>query len=893
MTNNFSVIARWWLVAAWRMQPGRWIIAIIAIASGVAMALAIHLVNGSALDEFRDAIARVNGNAQLQLVSPLGLFDEAVWPVIASAPEVGESSPVLDLRLGASRQDAYRVIGIDVMRAARVTPALLPTLDEDRSGGSLAPLFAADQVFLSEQARRQFGSPVNGDLIEVVVGLGKIVLEVAGSVALDDRILLMDLATAQWRFDALGRLSRVDLRLNPGLPRALAIRKLQDRLAQAGFEGLELLAPDASVQRMSNLSRAYRVNLSVLALVALFTGAFLVWTALTLAVRRQRAMLALLGVLGMTPGQVAALVALQGLSVALIGSLLGLGLGILAAQGLLLTVGGDLGGGYFSGAAHLRAEPATLLIFAALGTAVGAVASWAPARASSSIVPIQGLRDTGGEAIERGATRPLAWWSLSLFAAGAALLQAPTIEELPIPSYLAIACWLLAGIIIVPVMASILAKALTISPERIASATRETMRWRHPPLWLAMMRVGQAPAQATGVVAGVVASFALGCAMAIMVQSFRDSVVDWLDGVLPAELYLRAPSGGGSAAFSPAMQASLRAVPGIARIEFLRSRELILDPQRPAIALLARQINRNNPGADLPLTGATIEVPSGAIPIWISEPLARRDGLQPGMTMQLPLMAPRNASAPPPTGVDRPGVKQEATQIAPSRDTTEPREIPSFVIAGVWRDYSRQHGSIVIGAGDYQRLTGDDSVSDAAIWLEPGADANTVTGAVQASLPSDARFDLRSAAQIRSLSLTIFDRSFAVTYALEAAAIGVGLIGVAAAFGGQALARRREFGILRHLGATRAQLRQQIMLEAGTIATLGVLWGGVVGSAIAAILVFQVNPQSFHWTMNWSVPWGLLLATGTILIGAAMLAALLATRQALTESPVNAVREDW
>jgi len=381
--------------------------------------------------------------------------------------------------------------------------------------------------------------------------------------------------------------------------------------------------------------------------------------------------------------------------------------------------------------------------------------------------------------------------------------------------------------------------------------------------------------------------------MAIMVQSFRDSVVDWLDGVLPAELYLRAPSGGGSAAFSPAMQAGLRAVPGIARIEFLRSRELILDPQRPAIALLARQIDRNNPGADLPLTGATIEVPSGAIPIWISEPLARRDGLQPGMTMQLPLMAPRNASVPPPPGVDRPGVQREATQIAQSRDTTEPREIPSFVIAGVWRDYSRQHGSIVIGSGDYQRLTGDDSVSDAAIWLEPGADANTVTGAVQASLPSDARFDLRSAAQIRSLSLTIFDRSFAVTYALEAAAIGVGLIGVAAAFGGQALARRREFGILRHLGATRVQLRQQIMLEAGTIATLGVLWGGVVGSAIAAILVFQVNPQSFHWTMNWSVPWGLLLSTGTILIGAAMLAAMLATRQALTESPVNAVREDW
>jgi putative ABC transport system permease protein len=224
MINNFGVIARWWLLAAWRMQPGRWIVAILAIASGVAMALAIHLVNGSALDEFRDAIARVNGNAQLQLVSSAGLFDESVWPVVASAPEVAQASPVLDLRLGSSRQDAYRVVGVDVLRAAAVTPALLPTpatAETDR--GSLSALFAADQVFLSEQSRRQFGSPANGDSIELIVGLSKVRLEVAGSVDLDDRILLTDLATAQWRFNALGRLSRIDLRLDPTLPKAIAI----------------------------------------------------------------------------------------------------------------------------------------------------------------------------------------------------------------------------------------------------------------------------------------------------------------------------------------------------------------------------------------------------------------------------------------------------------------------------------------------------------------------------------------------------------------------------------------------------------------------------------------------------------------------------------------------
>ena len=846
MINNFGVIARWWLLAAWRMQPGRWIVAIIAIASGVAMALAIHLVNGSALDEFRDAIARVNGNAQLQLVSSAGLFDESVWPVVASAPEVAQASPVLDLRLGSSRQDAYRVVGVDVLRAAAVTPALLPTpatAETDR--GSLSALFAADQVFLSEQSRRQFGSPANGDSIELIAGLSKVRLEVAGSVDLDDRILLTDLATAQWRFNALGRLSRIDLRLDPTLPKAIAIGRLHDRLTRAGFKGLELLEPDASVQRMSNLSRAYRVNLAVLALVALFTGAFLVWTALTLAVRRQRAVLALLGVLGMPPSRVTALVALQGLTVALTGSLLGIGLGVLAAQGLLLTVGGDLGGGYFSGTARLRADPLTLLAFVAAGTLVGAFASWAPARATSRMTPIDGLRDTGGEAIPRGQTRQLTWWSLGLLTAGALLLQAPTIEELPIPSYVAIACWLLAGITLVPVMLS-------------TSARREPISWRHPPFWLAITRVVQAPSQSTGVVAGVVASFALGCAMAIMVQSFRDSVIDWLEVVLPADLYLRAPSAGGSAAFSPTMQSTLQKIQGISRIEFLRSRELILDPQRPAVALLARRIDLQHPESGLPMTGPTVKNPAGSIPIWISEPLARRDGLRPGMQMVLPL---DGAS--------------------------------TFFIAGIWRDYSRQHGSIVIRAEDYRRLTADDSVSDAAIWLEPGVNADSVSANIQSVLPADARFDLRSSAQIRTLSLTVFDRSFAVTYALEAAAIGVGILGVAAAFGGQSLARRREFGILRHLGATRSQLRQQITIEALTIATLGVIWGGCVGAAIAAILVFQVNPQSFHWTMNWSVPWGLLLATGLTLIGAAVLAARLATRQALAESPSNAVREDW
>jgi len=825
-------------------------VAMLAVASGVAMALAIELINDSALEEFRDALGRVNGEAQLQLISPQGNFAESAWPLIAQAPEVLDASPVLELRLGTSRQTAFRVLGIDVFRAASLTPALVPQL---ASAGSESTLFAVDQAFLSDSLRQNLGAPRDGDTVVIPVGLEPLRLRVAGRVDLPDPTLVLDLATAQWRCHALGQLTRIDLRLQPGLPRAIALERLRSRLQQAGLGSLELVTPEVGVQRMANLSRAYRVNLSVLALVALFTGGFLVWTALSLAVRRQRATLALLGVLGMPPHGVAALVAAQGLSVALLGSLLGAALGVAGAQALLVVAGGDLGGGYFAATSRLHLNPVTLLGFIALGTAVGAAASWIPARESALLRPIEGLRDAGGESIDPNSARTQAIGALGLGAIGVALLLLPPIADLPVGAYLAIACWLFGAILLVPALIATLVRPW------IGSANRSF--WSYPPVWLALRRVSQAPAQATGIVAGVVASFALGCAMAIMVESFRSSVSQWLDTVLPADLYLRAPSAGGSGGFDATTQARLAQTPGVARIEFLRSRELLLDPQSPAVALLARPLDTSNPAASLPILGSALATAecaaAGKIPIWISEPLAHRLKIKVGDPLALPIGA----------GEATPGT-----------------------VCGVWRDYARQNGAIVIDAQTYRRLSGDGSVSDAAIWLTPNAQAETVAQAVRTALPRGAPIELRSANDLRALSLTIFDRSFAVTYALEAAAILVGLLGVAAAFGGQALARRQEFAVLCHLGGTTELLRQQIAIEAALIAGLGVLWGGAIGAAIAAILIFKVNPESFHWTMTWSLPTGLLFVTALGLLLAAVFAARLGTGITLQRGPLQAVR---
>jgi putative ABC transport system permease protein len=147
--------------------------------------------------------------------------------------------------------------------------------------------------------------------------------------------------------------------------------------------------------------------------------------------------------------------------------------------------------------------------------------------------------------------------------------------------------------------------------------------------------------------------------------------------------------------------------------------------------------------------------------------------------------------------------------------------------------------------------------------------------------------------EIRAISLKIFDRTFAVTYVLEAVAVAIGLAGVAASFAALASARKREFGMLRHLGLTRRQIANMLALEGALAAGLGVLAGLLAGGAIGLVLIEVVNRQSFHWSMDLRVPWTSLALFALALVTLAALAAVLAGAQAMRQDAVLAVREDW
>jgi putative ABC transport system permease protein len=556
---------------------------------------------------------------------------------------------------------------------------------------------------------------------------------------------------------------------------------------------------------------------------------------------------------------------LEGACLGIAGAALGIATGYAVAAAALHFFGGDLGAGYFSGVQPtVQFMPLAALVYFSLGLGVALLGCAAPAWEAARAAPAAALKSGSAETAlaQLASARP----ALACLLLAALLTLAPPVFALPLPAYLAIALLLTASIALMPQLATSVFGFANRHANGYANVQSSSEKNQRPAGVMSHLSLGTIPAltlarlanasgQAAIALGGVLASFSLMVAMAIMVSSFRSSVDDWLLQILPADLYARAGSG-----LDLREQAALQALPGIARIDFLRSRPLTLSPDRPDVMLLGRVIDPLDPARSMVmLTGeaATLTPPAGAVLAWVSEAMVDLYGAQPGGTLMLPLNG----------------------------------RLHPFFVAGVWRDYAHQSGAVQIRLADYRLLTGDNAASDAAISLEPGVTPEQARTQI-AGLPFGAALTLTAPSEIRALSLTIFDRSFAVTYVLEAIAIVIGLFGVAATFSAQTLARSREFGMLRHIGVTQRQILALLALEGGALTALGIVSGFAVGWVISLILVFIVNPQSFHWSMQLHVPWTLLATVASALLIAAALTALLAGGQALSGSPVKAVRED-
>jgi putative ABC transport system permease protein len=840
MSNAEAGAWRAWrilFVAQLREQPARLFVTLVAIALGVALGAAVFLVNGAALNEFGLATKRLVGESDVIVRGAHEGFAEQLFAVLARDAAVSAASPVLELDAALpGRSETLKIVGLDAFRAATLQPALMADV-----GADLFELLQPDSIFLSSSAAAAL-HVARGGHMEVTVGSTRKALHVVGILSQDtypQELGLMDIASAQWLFDKLGTLNRIDLRLRTGTD----VEAFRRTLAPTLPAGVLAVAPQVERDRALSVTRAYRVNLNMLALVSLWTGAFLVFSTQSLAVLRRRRSLALLRTLGLTRGQLQRALLGEGAALGMAGSALGVLLGAIIAVVILRFLAGDLGNGQLRlTSTALRAGAWPLLAFFFIGTLASSIGAWLPARSAARQAPAGGLKGGDGDF---SSTARRGWHAgAALMLGGALLALLPPVLGLPLFGYAAIGALLFGAVLLVPL--------LTVAVLRTVPATRRVV------FDIAVAQLRGNVGLSTLSLASIIVSFSLMVAMAIMVYSFRVSFEHWLGKLLPADLQLRLPFENDTAYWSAADQAKLAQTPGAARTEFRRTRRLLLDPARPPITLIARGDNDAATAAELPLVQGGAALAAGEEPVWISEALQDLYGYKVGARITLPLQR---------------------------------RQV--FMVAGVWRDYARASGALVMSWHSYIDATGDHTATECSLWLARGADADSVEESLRQRMAGAGSMEITTSTALRERSLRIFDRAFAITYALEAIAVAIGLTGVSFAASSTALARRAEFGMLRHIGMRRRQILAVLASEGVLTSTFGVIYGLMLGVVLSLVLVFVVNRQSFNWSIDLAAPVWQLALLSFVLIAAATLTAIWSGRAATAQAAVRAVREDW
>jgi putative ABC transport system permease protein len=650
---------------------------VLCIALGVALAGAVHTVHTSALAEIERSTRALAGTADLSVRGPRSGFDEALFARIAKLPEVRVASPVVEVEapIAGGEKASVRVLGIDPMRASRLQPSFLAAPGAGALPEAVARLDERS-AWISPAAATRLGLR-RGDTLRLVAGSGERTFRVSGVLdglrAAGD-LAVIDIAAAQTAFSRLGSLSRIDLRLRQGIDAA----RFQGELAGLLPPGVAATQPDSVSQRAVAISRAYRVNLDALALVALGTGAFLVFSTLALQAARRRQEFALLRALGLTRRAIAAQLAIEGALLGTLGAAIGTAVGIAGSREILDRVGADLGAGYFGGQEFAFApDPLALAAIALMGIGMSIGAALWVARAAGRVPVAEGLRDRAVDLpVPRGGARLAALFAL----AGVPLLFAPAVGGLPLGGYAAIAAWLAAAVFAVgPLCATLLARI---------------RQPRSPIAGLALAQVRDLPGHLAASVAGIVVSASLCAAMAIMVYSFRVSLEDWLGGIVGADLYVRTAAGGDTGFLTLEQQRAVASLPEIRASEPLRYDRLVLHARAEPITLIARPVNERI------LAGYRAEPralpPSGAEPpVWISEAARDLEGWKPGDRVALP-------------------VAGHAVTVR---------------VAGIVRDYARTWGAVVMPLEDYRRLTGDTTANDLALRVVPGVERGSFDGA--------------------------------------------------------------------------------------------------------------------------------------------------------------------
>jgi putative ABC transport system permease protein len=899
--------------SGWRQmtrRPGQIILAVLGVALGVAVVVAIDLASGSAERAFRLATTAVAGRATHQVVGGPGGLPDALFSRLVVAAGVTAAPVVEDYVVvpaapagpgGAGRPGrVLHLLGVDPFSEGALRPR--PSLWAPASGtaetrpadsGLAALLLHADACLLAAPTARELGLRT-GDTFRVLAGGRPRLLRLSGELAAggDDArealgdLMVMDIAAAQELLGRIGRLDRIDLRLPPTTtPDGEAVAAATARTAASSGNaatiravrallppGAELLAAADAERGGAELTRAFRINLTALSLLALLCGAFLIYNTVTFSVVQRRPLLGTLRTLGVTRGQVLALVLLEALAVALAGTACGLLGGVALGRVLLGLVTRTINDLYFVvSVRRLSLSPASLLTGAALGIGATLAAALAPAL-EAALTPPRGVLARSLLELRLRRLLPRATMAgCGLVALGALLLALPAGDGL-VTGFL--------GLGAATVGSALLAPAATVGLMRLLRAPLGALlglRGR-----MAAGGVVASLSRTAVAIAALMVAVAVTIGIGVMIASFRHTVVTWLEGELQADIYVAAPAGAGGyhgAPLGPDLAARAAAVPGVAAVHSIRRVELAT-AAGPVRLLAVDNDRRGYAGLEL-LEGNAEEVwrrvAQGGEAL-VSEPFSRRHGVHRGATLRLPAAAGESA----------------------------------IRVAGVFYDYASDLGVVMLSRRTYVRLWHDQALSGISLDVapEPGtaapgaraaapgtgrasdaAVARTMARLRQALGPGQA-LSIQSNRALKRLSLAIFDRTFLITGVLRLLAGLVAAIGVLSALTALQLERSREIAVLRATGLTPGQVWQLVITQTGLMGLAAGLMALPVGLTLSAIMVYVINRRSFGWTIHLEASPGVLIQALLLALGTAVAAGLYPAWRMARTRPALALRDE-
>ncbi len=843
----------------WRYQlchPWQTFLMILGIALGVAVMVAIDLANSAASRAFDLSTDAVAGRATHQVIGgPAGL-DEAVYTQLRAAGVRDVAPVVTDYVTSPQLGDRpLQLLGVDPFAEAPFRSYLAGATAgaQGSSYGGAAPgtpvgldqlvafLTRPGALLISEGLAAEYGLAV-GDAVSldasgrastgVIVGLLR--PEDGLTRRALDGMILADIASAQEALGMVGRLSHVDVIL-PDV-RSDDFSRLATKTTEVVTTNLpsdaQLVPVGARSGALEQMTTAFRTNLTALSLLALVVGMFLIYNSMTFSVVQRRPLFGTLRCLGVTRAEIGRLVLGEAVAVGAIGSLLGLGLGVLLGQGAVQAVTQTINDLYFVVTVRgIAIPPGSLIKGMVLGVAATVASAALPAWEAASAPPRLALSRSGLEDKARRVTPFITALGAGGIALGGGLLAIPT-RSLVISFagifFLTIGCALLA-----PISTLILARgALPLMGRAFGVLGR-----------LAPRSVTAALSRTAVAVAALMVAVSVTVGVGLMVGSFRTTVVSWLGQTLWGDVYVSAPqftATRSAAPLDPRALDLLVATPGIARWDVLRSTD-VGSPDGPIGVTAVSDRDFTAPRVFVSTDGSREQV-AGAVKagaVLASEPLANRLGL------------PAHGAA-----------------VTLTTDRGE----HTFPVAGIYRDYSNSQGTVMMGLDLYRQYWDDDAVTAALVVLAPGVETDRFVRDLQGRLAGIQGLLVRPNRALRDEALAVFDRAFAITGALQVLAAIVAFIGVLSALLSLQLERAREFGVLRAVGLTVRQFRGLVLLETGLMGLTAGLLALPTGLALALVLIFIINARSFGWTMQLYADPAVFLQALALAVVAALLA---------------------